>query len=141
MINNETEEKTPKFIFLIDPVDGTNNAIKEIPAYAFALCASLKDARLTESIKTINKYAFYLTEAGEVVPQYSAYYVLGNSFAKVHAIGLSFDDETGESSGIEDVNAEDAEVEYYNLQGVKVENPEKGIYIMKQGGKTSKVVL
>ena len=88
-----------------------------------------------------NKYAFYLTEAGEVVPQYSAYYVLGNSFAKVHAIGLSFDDETGESSGIEDVNAEDAEVEYYNLQGVKVENPEKGIYIMKQGGKTSKVVL
>ena len=88
-----------------------------------------------------NKYAFYLTEAGEVVPQYSAYYVLGNSYAKVHAIGLSFDDETGESSGIEDVNAEDAEVEYYNLQGVKVENPEKGIYIMKQGGKTSKVVL
>ena len=88
-----------------------------------------------------NKYAFYLTEAGEVVPQYSAYYVLGNSYAKVHAIGLSFDDETGESSGIEDVNAEDAEVEYYNLNGVKVENPEKGIYIMKQGGKTSKVVL
>jgi hypothetical protein len=39
------------------------------------------------------------------------------------------------------VNAEDAEVEYYNLHGVKVENPEKGIYIMKQGGKTSKVVL
>ena len=88
-----------------------------------------------------NKYAFYLTEAGEVVPQYSAYYVFENSYAKVHAIGLSFDDETGESSGIEDVNAEDAEVEYYNLQGVKVENPEKGIYIMKQGGKTSKVVL
>ena len=87
------------------------------------------------------KYAFYRIDAGEVVPQYSAYYVLGNSYAKVHAIGLSFDDETGESSGIEDVNAEDAEVEYYNLQGVKVENPEKGIYIMKQGGKTSKVVL
>ena len=88
-----------------------------------------------------NKYAFYLTEAGEVVPQYSAYYVLGSSFAKVAAIGLSFDDETGESSGIEDVNVNDGEVEYYNLQGVKVENPEKGIYIMKQGGKTSKVVL
>ncbi len=88
-----------------------------------------------------NKYAFYLTEAGEVVPQYSAYYVLGSSFAKVAAIGLSFDDETGESSAIEDVNVNDGEVEYYNLQGVKVENPEKGIYIMKQGGKTSKVVL
>jgi NAD+ kinase len=32
-----TEEKTPKFIFLIDPVDGTNNAIKEIPAYAISI--------------------------------------------------------------------------------------------------------
>ena len=32
-------------------------------------------------------------------------------------------------------------VEYYNLQGVKVENPEKGIYIKRQGGKSAKVVL
>ena len=32
-------------------------------------------------------------------------------------------------------------VEYYNLQGVKVETPEKGIFLRKQGGKTTKVVL
>ena len=32
-----SEEKTPKFIFLIDPVDGTSNAIKEIPAYAISV--------------------------------------------------------------------------------------------------------
>ncbi len=31
------EDETPKFIFLIDPVDGTNNAIKEIPAYAISI--------------------------------------------------------------------------------------------------------
>lgn len=31
------EEETPKFIFLIDPVDGTSNAIKEIPAYAISI--------------------------------------------------------------------------------------------------------
>lgn len=37
-----------------------------------------------------------------------------------------------------DVNAP---VEYYNLQGVKVANPENGIFIKKQGAKTSKVVL
>lgn len=30
---------------------------------------------------------------------------------------------------------------YYNLQGVKVENPSKGIYVVKQGNKTSKVVV
>ena len=34
-----------------------------------------------------------------------------------------------------------APVEYYNLQGVKVANPEKGIFIKKQGTRTTKVVL
>ena len=37
-----------------------------------------------------------------------------------------------------DVNAP---VEYYNLQGIKVANPEKGIFIKKQGKKATKVVL
>ncbi len=46
-----------------------------------------------------------------------------------------------ESTAIEVVEAEEAEVEYYNLQGVKVENPEKGIFIKKQGNKATKVVL
>lgn len=34
------EEETPKFIFLIDPVDGTSNAIKEIPAYAISIAVA-----------------------------------------------------------------------------------------------------
>jgi len=42
-----TEEETPKFIFLIDPVDGTNNAIKEIPAYGISIAiADVPDGRL-----------------------------------------------------------------------------------------------
>lgn len=32
-------------------------------------------------------------------------------------------------------------VEYYNLQGVRVANPEKGIYIVREGNKTSKQVI
>lgn len=38
----------------------------------------------------------------------------------------------------EDVNAP---VEYFNLQGVRVANPENGLYIKRQGSKTEKVVL
>ena len=47
------------------------------------------------------------------------------------------------STGIESVDAEEVEapVEYYNLQGVKVANPEKGLYIKKQGKKVTKVIL
>ncbi len=46
-------------------------------------------------------------------------------------------------SGVEGVVAEnaDAEVEYFNLQGVKVVNPENGLYIRRQGGKVEKVVI
>ena len=44
--------------------------------------------------------------------------------------------------GIEEIGVDaNAPVEYYNLQGVKVANPENGIFIKKQGGRTSKVVL
>ena len=46
-------------------------------------------------------------------------------------------------SGVNDIldDADNAEVEYYNLQGVKVTNPNRGdMLIMKKGDKTSKIV-
>ena len=44
-------------------------------------------------------------------------------------------------SGIENINAADAEVEYYNLQGVRVANPTTGVYIRVQGNKATKVSI
>lgn len=45
-------------------------------------------------------------------------------------------------SGIEENFADDAEgSEYYNLQGVRVVNPERGVYIKRQGGKITKVIF
>ena len=45
-------------------------------------------------------------------------------------------------TGIADiVEAADAPVEYYNLQGVRVMNPESGLYIKRQGNKITKVIL
>ena len=42
------EDETPKFIILIDPVDGTNNAIKEIPAYGISVAiANVEQGRLS----------------------------------------------------------------------------------------------
>ena len=39
------------------------------------------------------------------------------------------------------VDSEDAPVEYYNLQGVKVENPSNGVFIKVQGKKSEKVYI
>lgn len=46
------------------------------------------------------------------------------------------------NTGVNELAAdENAEVEYYNLQGVKVQNPEAGLYIVRKGGKTYKTIL
>lgn len=47
-------------------------------------------------------------------------------------------------AGVADIVVEDdsnAPVEYYNLQGIRVANPENGLYIRRQGNKTTKVIL
>lgn len=46
-------------------------------------------------------------------------------------------------TGVEDVTVadENAPVEYYNLQGIRVSNPEGGIYIRRQGNTATKVLV
>lgn len=46
-------------------------------------------------------------------------------------------------SGVSDMETtdENARVEYYNLQGLRVLNPENGIYIRRQGSKVTKVII
>ena len=88
-----------------------------------------------------NKYAFYQTEAGEVVPQYRAYLVLNNAMADI--LELSFDDEDGDVTAIEDVDAdENTLVEYnnqesviYDLSGRKVNTTCPGHIYIKNGKK------
>lgn len=48
-----------------------------------------------------------------------------------------------EASGVEEIEAtpDDSEVEYYNLQGIKVENPSTGIYLRRQGKTVTKVLV
>ena len=49
---------------------------------------------------------------------------------------------TLQKSGVVNVEFDtDAPVEYYNLQGVRVENPANGLYIRRQGNNVSKVIL
>ena len=47
---------------------------------------------------------------------------------------------SNEVNGVESIVVSQGEVEYYNLQGVRVANPENGVFIKVQGGKATKVV-
>lgn len=50
-------------------------------------------------------------------------------------------DESGETVVEEIVIDANAPVEFYNLQGIRVLNPDRGIYIVRQGNSVKKVVL
>ena len=47
------------------------------------------------------------------------------------------------TSGIDNIITDDnaAEPVYYNLQGVRVDNPEAGIYIVRRGNKVAKELV
>ena len=85
---------------------------------------------------------FYLGNASnEVVQGYALPRAEAAVTKAARKYGFSVTD--GGIIGIDEIEAEDANapVEYYNLQGVKVANPEKGIFIKKQGSKATKVIL
>ena len=46
----------------------------------------------------------------------------------------------GDMSGVDEVGVEEGEAVYYNLQGARVLNPERGIFVKVQNGKALKVV-
>jgi hypothetical protein len=57
-------------------------------------------------------------------------------------INVTFNSTKVESTGIDSVQGSvDSTVIYYNLQGVRVQNPNKGIYLRKQGNKTTKIYI
>lgn len=46
-----------------------------------------------------------------------------------------------DNTGIADIEAGEAPAEYFNLQGIRVENPSAGLYIVRRDGKTFKAPL
>ncbi len=92
------------------------------------------------------------TENGKTViaqnPSEPAYIVVNQNDAFVMWRGLieskiTLDFEIPGLSGISNVTVadENAPVEYYNLQGVRVENPANGLYIKRQGKTATKVFV
>lgn len=75
----------------------------------------------------------------------------GNVISEYYVYDLTLDlfnnklkiDGSQHTTGVESISVEDsvAPVEYFNLQGVRVENPENGLYIVRQGNKVSKQLI
>jgi len=79
-------------------------------------------------------YAEWSVKAGDTY-----YFTVAGS--KLSFAGFIFTPDT--STAITDINVDNANapVEYFNLQGIRVENPQNGLYIRRQGNKVEKVYV
>lgn len=139
--------------------------VEEIGEDAFANCTSLKSVHIPASLSSLGADAFYntaiekvyydtskpITAAKESFTQNSyndaTLYIPKGTIGKFLLVSpwmyfrnIQEIDFSG-IDGVESDECSDAPVEYYNLQGMRVENPTSGIYIRRQGSKTSKVFI
>lgn len=110
----KSKEDPTQFTILLSKEQAGNNAIR----------IATKEAK--DIIANSGKENEYTFAADDLKPQLKITYVKKGGETSVETIV---------------VDNSDAPVEYYNLQGVKVTNPEKGIYIMRQGTSVRKVIL
>ena len=86
---------------------------------------------ITES----NELELWMLNSGQATVKLKAY---SNGKTTVKEISLLTEDY---STSVELVDSENnAPIEYFNMQGVKTENPTNGVYIKKQGSKITKVI-
>lgn len=130
-------------VFTVLPKSATQLAVTFTAAvdYAQLMNSSWTDLAATSSSKTnadgTMTYTFGLT-ADMISAINAKKELIINSNGKLISVNLP----SGDDSGIADIVAdENAPVEYFNLQGIRVENPENGLYIRRQGNKVSKVII
>ena len=87
--------------------------------------------------------------AGDLMCQFPALFTgtdklpIFNSFKNAEGKTIySTGDAANAFNGVESIEADsNAPIEYYNLHGIKIANPQSGIFIKKQGNRVSKVIV
>lgn len=91
------------------------------------------------SIRNMDTDSHEITVSNNTEGKLDAYFVNNNTQSPV--VTYSYKAYSNTPVGIEDVKIHEADAEYFTLQGIKVINPEKGIYIKVESKKVSKVIL
>ena len=118
-----------------------SSAIGYIGEYAFAGCKSISEIQMA-SKKAITADSNIFSDE-----TYNAtlYVPVGSKSDFEKAIPWkNFYIQEKDYAGIEDIVADDnsdEQIEYFNLNGVRVENPQNGIFIRRQGNKVEKVIV
>ncbi len=143
------------------------NSVTTIGGFAFNGCEALISATIGESVTTIGFCAFSWCSGLTIInslnpnpPTIDEYTFDGISRETCVLNVPSGSKEAYQSaeywkdflninekdfSGVEEIEADnlsgDIEVEYYNLQGVRINEPTPGLYIVRRGDKTTKEIV
>ena len=163
IIDTETNENMPfaeneeKAITITEYEDGTCDFL--LPdLYLSMLEMSLGDilvegATVTKGADGVAKYEGFVDDmpllGGELIADVTLNGTISAAGVVEMTINVDWDGvpivctfTTNQVTGVENIIIENqGNVEYYNLQGVKVANPENGVFIRVQGGKATKVAM
>ncbi|MDE6291207.1 MAG: hypothetical protein K2M16_06720 [Muribaculaceae bacterium] len=103
---------------------------------------SVPDSLEPEEIAT-HSMTFDLSEiSSTLIPDKSQLRIVAAILdAKGEVLNCAKDEVNDTSTAVAGLESEDAPVEYFNLNGMKVAQPTEGIFIRRQGSKTEKVVI
>lgn len=94
------------------------------------------------SNQTVEGDTYTYTVPAEVVPTMITVTPINAEGEKLTKLATTVMLVNADTTGVIDVTvAGEGEVEYFNLQGVRVANPESGLYIRRQGNQVSKIYL
>lgn len=122
-----------KFIFMVDDIEYISGET-ELPDLTFVGYniyrngAKLNDTPIAESTYKVDG------DGSENIFNVTTVYEAGES-------RFSNDFNTGSAAVVEIALDENAPAEYFNLQGMRIDRPTSGIYILRQGSRTSKIYV
>ena len=144
---NGAVEKTETLVYNVTVPEGTENCyiVGDFNVWGtFVSMTKIDDTHYTITLDNVKKSSGYKYTCGEswdyVEMQEDGVTDVANRTWAENDIVLKWK-AMPTPTAIEEVGVDAGEAVYYNLQGVKVANPENGIFIKKQGNKTTKVVL
>lgn len=101
---------------------------------------AVKSATSTKVYLQVTVTEWWIKESDE--PETSASWTRMNDDNGMFYINFEIPASSGSQTSLEEISSEqNAPVEYFNLQGIRVDNPENGLYIRRQGSKIQKVVI
>ncbi|MDE6272510.1 MAG: hypothetical protein K2M31_05840 [Muribaculaceae bacterium] len=121
------------FLTQLDPKDGAWTAANQGDRYG----ATLNDKEITVTKNDQIRKFIGNADAGSCY----AWKILPGKYSITADLSKMEIQLKASTTEIDMVETEDAEPVYYNLQGQKVENPEKGIYIVVRGNRTTKEII